>query len=82
MWSREAVVIPNGIESRLVKKKNVIELVKMAPRLIESHPDLVFNIIGDGPERRRIEQEIRVLGLGRASTCWASYLSRRSTGAC
>ncbi|NOZ76133.1 MAG: glycosyltransferase family 4 protein [Euryarchaeota archaeon] len=49
--------------SRLVKKKNVMDLVRIAPRLVESYPDIQFRIIGDGPERVRIEREVRARGL-------------------
>ncbi|GBE17613.1 GDP-mannose-dependent alpha-(1-6)-phosphatidylinositol monomannoside mannosyltransferase [archaeon BMS3Abin16] len=64
---RESMVgCPEGMSvttiSRLVKKKNIIDLVKISPLLLEEFPDLKFTIVGNGPEKKTIQREIRAQG--------------------
>lgn len=47
---------------RLVKRKNIIEALYVLS-LLKDSGDFIFLIIGDGPERRNIENEVRALGL-------------------
>jgi glycosyltransferase involved in cell wall biosynthesis len=50
---------------RLSREKGHRDLITAASILRENHPDLVFVVllIGDGPERRRLEQQAQALGL-------------------
>ncbi len=48
---------------RLVAKNGVIFLVQGFKEVIQNHPDAVLVIIGDGPERERIQDEIQKLNL-------------------
>ncbi len=44
--------------SRLVKRKNISEVVTAVAQLIFSFPNLVYVIVGEGPERQTLEQKI------------------------
>ncbi len=48
---------------RMSKEKNVIELIKYLPAIIEKQPDTKLVIVGDGPERAHLEKESHKLGL-------------------
>lgn len=48
---------------RLVRRKGIRYLIEAMPRVLRSLPDTVLLIVGDGPERSRLEEEARVLGL-------------------
>ena len=39
------------------------EITTVLPRLLERHPDLVWLVVGDGPDRARIEQRVQTAGL-------------------
>ena len=41
--------------SRLSPGKDVDQLVEMLPAVLRDHPDTILVIVGDGPERSRIE---------------------------
>jgi 1,2-diacylglycerol 3-alpha-glucosyltransferase len=48
---------------RLIPLKGVMYVPSLAQRFSSTHPDLVFVIIGDGPLRQKLTQEIRAKGL-------------------
>jgi len=48
---------------RLVAKNGVLFLVQGFKKVLQKHPDAVLVIIGDGPERGRIQEEIQKLKL-------------------
>lgn len=48
---------------RLGKEKNIGFLLQSFKIIRQSHPDTRLVIVGDGPERERLEQEARSLGL-------------------
>jgi glycosyltransferase involved in cell wall biosynthesis len=49
---------------RMVEKKGAVYLVRAFPRVLEMHPSLGLVLVGDGPERPKLEQEVRRLGIG------------------
>jgi colanic acid/amylovoran biosynthesis glycosyltransferase len=49
--------------ARLVEKKGLEFSIRAAARAREKHPDLTYDIIGEGPERAQLEQLIRDLGM-------------------
>lgn len=49
--------------SRLVKRKNIADIVKVAPSLVEDFPGLEFKVIGGGPEKKRVRAEVAARGL-------------------
>lgn len=48
---------------RMSEKKGAVYLVRALPRILAVHPDVGLVLIGDGPERTRIEEEVTRLGL-------------------
>lgn len=48
---------------RMSKEKNMIELVKYFPYILEKQPDTYFVIIGDGPEANNIKHYVKKLNL-------------------
>jgi glycosyltransferase involved in cell wall biosynthesis len=52
---------------RLIVWKGVQMLVELMPRLKEKYPDLIFKIIGDGPEKNKIKPADGAIFLGRMS---------------
>lgn len=52
-----------GIVAALRPEKNHGLLVRSAVRILTEHPECHFLVIGDGPERSNIEQQIADLGL-------------------
>lgn len=54
------VIVSSG---RLVPWKGMVEVVSMMPDILKSIPTAYLVIIGDGPERERIEKEISKLKL-------------------
>jgi glycosyltransferase involved in cell wall biosynthesis len=58
---------------RMSEKKGVIYLVRALPHILRTHPDIGLVLIGDGPERSRVEQEVERLGIGRS----VAFLGRR-----
>lgn len=59
---RENVVLS---ASRLVPEKGLELLIDAVPALFRNFPDLEVRIIGEGPERPRLEQQVRKLGVER-----------------
>ncbi len=57
----EAFVI--GSVGKLTETKNHIYLVEVFAEIFKTRPDSVLLIVGEGPERDRIEKRIRELGL-------------------
>jgi glycosyltransferase involved in cell wall biosynthesis len=51
---------------RLIEIKGVEYLIRSLPHVLERFPGVGLVIVGDGPERARIEDEIKSLGLERA----------------
>jgi len=52
-----------GIVGRLEYRKDHLTAVRAAARVVAQVPEAVFCLVGDGPERSRIENEIARLGL-------------------
>ncbi|MCC6790806.1 MAG: glycosyltransferase family 4 protein [Thermomicrobiales bacterium] len=52
-----------GTVANFYRTKALDLLIESAPALIARHPDLYVCIVGDGPERRRLELRIAALGL-------------------
>lgn len=59
-WSNRRVVLTVG---RLQKRKGQDQLIRTLPGLIESFPDLLYSVIGDGPERASLENLVHELKL-------------------
>lgn len=57
---KEPLVIFVG---RLAPEKDLSTWLKVARAVSEQHPDARFEVIGEGPERARLEQEAAALGL-------------------
>jgi glycosyltransferase involved in cell wall biosynthesis len=49
--------------ARLEKKNKFDQILKILPQLIERHPNLIWCVIGDGPERIALEVLTQQLGL-------------------
>jgi phosphatidyl-myo-inositol dimannoside synthase len=49
---------------RLVKKKGHQTVLRALPAVLKVHPKLKYVVVGDGPERKRIEMLTSELGLG------------------
>lgn len=51
---------------RLVKEKNIASLIEIWKKVIQQHPDAYLIILGDGPERQKLEtlagENVRFLG--------------------
>ena len=43
---------------RLVEKNGVIYLIETANKIIKDYPNLYFNIIGDGPQKKLIVSKV------------------------
>jgi glycosyltransferase involved in cell wall biosynthesis len=48
---------------RLVEKKGLKHLIRALPMVVEKSPQTVLSIVGDGPERERLEQQVLDLGM-------------------
>ncbi|MFH1866801.1 MAG: glycosyltransferase family 4 protein [Patescibacteria group bacterium] len=49
--------------SRLVKRKGITEVLEALPMAVKQNSNLVYVIVGDGPEKANIEARIKELGL-------------------
>lgn len=49
--------------SRLVPRKNIAAVIQAVSELHEQYPDLHFDVVGDGPERKNLEALIHSLNL-------------------
>ncbi len=56
---RRIVIVAN-----LRVEKGHDTLIEAAPAILERHPDVEFRIVGDGPLRRLLEQDVAERGLG------------------
>lgn len=68
-----SVIITAG---RLVPWKGIKELIETLPRVIERVPDAKLVIVGDGPQRRELEETVSRLGLAERVT-FAGRLSQK-----
>jgi len=72
MFRRVAPSLPKGtgkrimVPRRLFRKNGVDVMVQALPRLLEKHPDVEVVVVGDGPERARLEALAGSLGVGGA----------------
>lgn len=48
---------------RMVERKGFIYLIRAMPTILKKHPDAILIIGGDGPERERLEKEVKRLNL-------------------
>jgi glycosyltransferase involved in cell wall biosynthesis len=55
-----------GFVGRLSDQKGVEFLIRAVPQVLGAHPQTRFMIVGDGPERPRLEAMVVELGVGRA----------------
>jgi glycosyltransferase involved in cell wall biosynthesis len=62
---------------RLVAKKGVATLIDALPEILKRHPDTRLRIVGDGPERARLEAQVRTKGLGEAVEFSGAVANRR-----
>ncbi len=62
---------------RLVERKGFDRLLDAMPRLRDEFPDLAYEIVGDGPERKALEERAQRLGVGAAVTFSGSVSERK-----
>ncbi|HER34223.1 MAG: glycosyltransferase [Halothiobacillaceae bacterium] len=62
---------------RVAREKNIDVLVEMLPAVLESHPDTVLLIAGEGPARVALAERVRSMGLD-ASIRFLGYLCRKT----
>ena len=51
---------------RILPQKGQIYLVKAMPAILAQHPDATLDIVGDGPLRAELEQQVSILGIHQA----------------
>ena len=49
--------------SRLVPRKGVDKVLEALPAVAQEFPDLLYAVVGDGPQRRELEQKAQALGI-------------------
>jgi glycosyltransferase involved in cell wall biosynthesis len=54
-----------GLVGRLEYRKDHVTLVRAAARVVEQMPQATFLLVGEGPDRGKIEEAIRTLGMER-----------------
>ncbi|WP_125608344.1 glycosyltransferase family 4 protein [Lapidilactobacillus bayanensis] len=54
--------------SRLASEKRINQVLSTFPDLQKRIPDLRFLIVGDGPDREELEEQVKTLGIGAAVT--------------
>ncbi len=59
---------------RLVPHKRLHLLIDTLPALRASHPGLVVDMVGDGPDRERLVRHARGLGVGEEVLHWHGYV--------
>jgi teichuronic acid biosynthesis glycosyltransferase TuaC len=64
--------------ARLIPRKNVDRLIRVLARLAKEVPDARLVIVGEGPERGRLEDLVRALGL-QGNVTFTGWLDRRAT---
>ena len=60
-WDDRPVILTVG---RLQKRKGHDQLIRCLPALIKCHPELLYSVIGDGPERTALRSLVKQLNLG------------------
>jgi len=58
----------------MVEKKGMVYLLQAMPRVLKEHPQLKLVLIGDGPEEKRLHEEVNNLGIASS----VALLGRRS----
>ncbi len=71
--------------ARMVRRKGQDTLVRAWPRVLREHPDAVLLMVGDGPDRRRIEQLVDRHGVRRSvlltgSVSWEEVAAHTDAG--
>jgi len=61
--SKESIVLS---VAQLIPRKGLIYLIRAVPEVLKSVPNVKFIIAGEGPERPKLEEEIKQLGVGNA----------------
>lgn len=61
MFNNDAIKI--GVIARLIKEKGVHIFLEMAREIYQLYSNTHFYIIGDGPERKKLEGEVQRLGM-------------------
>jgi glycosyltransferase involved in cell wall biosynthesis len=64
------------VVSRLVHRKGIDRLVRAVEQLTEARPDVTLTIVGDGPERARLEAMVAEGGL-EDNVTFAGYVTER-----
>lgn len=49
---------------RIAKEKNLMQILRVFPRLHEIYPEVRFVLVGEGPQRGELEHAARELGIG------------------
>jgi glycosyltransferase involved in cell wall biosynthesis len=62
---------------RIAKEKNIDFLLKIAPGIIQKHPELVFLFVGNGPDLYYYQEECERLGIG-SQSIFTGYLAREN----
>jgi len=65
---------------RLIQEKKVLLLIEVFQKVIPRIPDIHLHIVGDGPEKRRLDKKIRELGLEDKVTLYGSLTEFRASG--
>ena len=60
-WNDRPVILTVG---RLQKRKGQDQLIRALPKLIDTYPDILYSIVGDGPERDALDRLVAELGVG------------------
>ncbi len=60
-WQGKRIILTVG---RLVRRKGVDTVIRALPAILEAVPDMVYVIVGDGPDRRRLETVAQGLDIG------------------
>ncbi len=59
-WQGKRIILT---VSRLVRRKGVDTVIRALPAILEAVPDVVYVIVGDGPDRSRLETIVQELGV-------------------
>jgi glycosyltransferase involved in cell wall biosynthesis len=63
-WTAGRPVV--GAIARLHRQKGVAHLIRAAARVLETRSEVLFAVVGDGPQGQKLREEARALGLGEA----------------
>jgi glycosyltransferase involved in cell wall biosynthesis len=79
-WTSRRNLLPTLIfVGRLVAHKRLHLLLHAVAQLRRRWPDLSLHVVGSGPERTRLEDQVRRLGLGGAVTFWGRVPDQQRT---